>query len=787
MTQSFDLAQAYVTALTGDPHTIMDFRCIHDTNKAIPAHNHRGTLQQVWPTLVDYNARCYGIFTTVNAMDGTGHALENVQFIRAHCVDIDNLLTAEDSYKRAVAAAPQPHFAVQSSPGKYHIYWLVEPYVSNEYFTLIQRKLRQVYDGDKSVIDAPRVLRVPGFYHLKAEPFLITCWGIHGGPRWAVQQIAETLENVNVIDHVGMRSPLGDPQMKAPSLEWLRFALHLLNPNELDRSEWMSISAAFKQAGWSLADENTLLSIWNEWCAQYEKNDVGENFKLWHSFRETEVGWAAFERRTAIKGHMMHYGLQNAPAVTQGVAQPREPVAGGGDSVGAVPTHPTSTVTQKELDDLPELLSGAQCKKWFHECYFVSRTGEIFGPRGRYMNSTQFNGLYGGKHFIITGGGKATDEPWKAALRSTVYTIPKVDHVRFLPDQPPFAMIKDRMGRNGLNTYIPIKYDAVQGDVSLWTQHVEKILPAQKDREIFYSYLAHCIKYPGHKIPWAFLLQSAEGIGKTVFYEVMKHALGDMYVYTPKAQELVSSGSKFNAWMRGKLLIVVNEINVDERRDLIEILKPMITDTPVEVQAKGVDQEMEDNPGNWLMFSNFKGAVPISKNGRRYCISFSALQSLQDILAAGMDDAYFNKLWYWLKKGGGFQAVTHWLLHYPVGCIDDGGLPVRAPHTSSYEEALRISRSPMQIIIEEAIEDGLPGFIGGYISSAAVLNRVAAIGVKTPGTSSIKTLLETMGYHELGRGKKCYLTESLTNRSVIFANRPELSLDGYARAQGYEP
>lgn len=795
MIQDFNLAQAYVTALTGSPDTVCDWRCIHDTRKDLPAHNHRGTLRDIWPTLIDYNARGYGIFVTINALgnqaDEKGRIvceLSNVQYIRAHVVDLDNLLTAQDSYTRAVATYPQPHFAVQTSSQKYHLYWLVEPYVGNDYYTLIQRKLRQLYDGDRSVIDATRVLRVPGFYHLKGEPYLVTCWGIHNGARWNVAQIAATLEHVNVLDHVGMRSPLGDPQMAAPSIDWLRFALYLLNPNELDRSEWMSISAAFKQSGWTLADEITLLSIWQDWCAQYAKNDIGENLKLWHSFRETEVGWAAFERRTVVKAHMMHYGLQHTPKVTQGVAQVSEPVIGGDNSVGAVPTHPTyrPSVTQAQLDALPELLGGDECKLWFHDCYFISRSGEIFGPRGRYMNSTQFNGLYGGKHFIITANGKITDEPWKAALRSTVFTIPKVDHVRFLPDQIPFSIIKDRMGRAGLNTYIPINYDAVEGDVSLWLQHVEKILPVQRDREIFYSYLAHCVKYPGHKIPWAFLLQSAEGIGKTVFYEVMKHALGDMYVYTPKAQELVTSGSKFNAWMRGKLCIVVNEIKVDERRELIEILKPMITDTPVEVQAKGVDQEMEDNPANWLLFSNFKDAVPISKNGRRYCISFSPLQSLHDILAAGMDDAYFNKLWHWLKKQGGFQSVTHWLLNYPVACIDDGGLPVRAPHTSSYDEALRISRSPMQVAVEEAVEDNIVGFRGGYVSSLAVTRRMSNLGIKTPSGHSIRTLLESMGYHELGRALACYPSEDLTTRAIIYANNRALDLAGYGKAQGYE-
>lgn len=779
MTQSFEAAQAYVLALTGDANAVLDWRCIHDTDKAVPAHNYRGTLTEVWQTLVRYNQNGYGIFACMNAMDGYGRELANVQFIRAHAADLDNPLTSHDSYNRANATHPQPHLAVQTSPNKLHIYWMVEPYTSNEYFTLQQRKLAQLYDGDKKIIDPTRVLRIPGFYHLKAEPFLVSSWPLSNAPRWTAAQIGDSLQHINIINHIGVRSPLGDPDMAAPSLDWLRFAISLLNPNDLDRNEWLATSAAFKQAGSTLADPESLFHMWQEWCARYtgaDGNDLGENQKLWHSIRETEVGWAHFERRTVVKAYLM---FPNPPKAVDGmVAQSGQArvVGGGNEVVGSNPTHPTSA-------DLPELLSAEECAVWFRDCYFIARTGEIFSPAGRYMTSSQFNGLYGGKHFIITSGGKSTDEAWKAALRSTVYCIPKVDHVRFLPGEAPFAVIKDRMGRKGLNTYIPIQYDAKEGDVSLFLKHVEKILPDANDRKILMDYMAHNIKYPGYKIAWAPLVQSTEGVGKTVFFEVMQHALGEMYVYRPKAQELVNSGSKFNAWMRGKLCILVDEIKIDERRELIEILKPMISDLKVEVQAKGVDQEMEDNPANWIFFSNYKDAIPVNKNGRRYAIFFSAIQSRNDLLAAGMDKNYFDVLWKWLRDEGGLQAITYYLLNYP---IERGAIWATAPETSSHDEAIRISRSPMQVAVEEAIQDNMQGFRGGYVSSIAVTRRMHALGVKSPSGHSIRTMLESMGYVELGRSATCYPFEDASAKPILYANDMNHTLQGYSMAQGYD-
>jgi hypothetical protein len=406
----------------------------------------------------------------------------------------------------------------------------------------------------------------------------------------------------------------------------------------------------------------------------------------------------------------------------------------------------------------------------------------MFTGAGRYLNSTQFNGLYGGKQFIITDSGKTTDEPWKAALRSSKWTVPKVDHVRFLPDRKPFELVRDSMGRLGVNTYIEPVRDEREGDITLFHDWLAKTLPDEGDRKIWCDYMAHNVKYPGFKIPWAPLLQSAEGVGKTAIHMIMSHALGKNYVYSPKAPELVNSGSKFNAWMRAKLCIIVDEIKIDERRELIEILKPMITDSEIEIQAKGVDQEMEDNVANWIFFSNFKDAIPINKNGRRYSVFYSQVQTEKDIEDLGLDTKYFKRMRRWLLEEGGCQAMSYWLRNYP---LEKGDIPMRAPKTSCYTEAVRISRTPMEIIIDESIEDKVQGFRGGYVSSIAVTRAAKTAGIRSPSAQTIRSLLEGKGYIELGRATDPYSFESATSRATIYADSGALTLDGFAAAQGY--
>ena len=238
-----NLSAYFVQALTGDANTVMDWRCIHDQRKDLPAHNFRGSLAETAATLTDYNARGYGIFCTINALDGVGRDLANVAYIRAHMLDLDDPFTAQASYERA--AVDGANFAVQTSPGKFHLYWKVQPYVGNEFFTIIQRKLAQFYSGDRSIIDATRVMRVPGFVHAKGEPTLVTVWPLAGVDTIRTfDQMQQSLAHVNVIEFMSTRLPLGTPEMSAPSLDWLKFALSLVNPNDMNRPEWLSFSAA---------------------------------------------------------------------------------------------------------------------------------------------------------------------------------------------------------------------------------------------------------------------------------------------------------------------------------------------------------------------------------------------------------------------------------------------------------------------------------------------------------------------------------------------------------------
>lgn len=774
MTQQYDLAAAFVAALTGDPETVMDFRALHDSDLGVYGQNKRGALRDAWPWLCAMNNEGFGIFAVIAALDGAGQTMGHVVSLRANYLDLDGA-DAQQQYEIACRSHPAPSFAVCSSASKYHVYWSTAPYADRIRFSTVQRKLAAAFHGDRKVIDATRVMRLPGTLHQKTGiPLLVTCHSLAGyGTPTTIDALEAALAHVVVPEGGdGARVPLGEGE-QAPSLEWLQRGLDLIDPNDLDRDQWLGITTAVKQSGWTLTTPDALEALWQAWCSRYDRNDVAENRKAWKSIDSTQLDWRAMLKRVPSLAASVTFGTSPAiqPVPALGYAAP--------DSVPPMPAN-----VPPPLDCSGEYLTHLECEEYFKGCVSIISTGKIMTPLGEFLNQSQFNQAYGGKQFIITGDGKKTDEPWKAATRSTLWTVPRVNHTRFLPQQPPGCIVKDVLGRTGVNIYIPPEIAVADGDPTPFLAHMALVIPDQGDRDILYDWMAHIVKFPGYKIPWAPVIQSAEGVGKGLFKELMTYAVGQPYVHFPNAQELADSGGKFNAWMRNRIFILADEINVGDKVHMIEVLKPLISERLIEVQAKGADQQMEDNTANWGFFTNYKGAVPARKNGRRYAMFFSPFQSEADLLSAGMDDAYFNRIFGWLNNGGA-AIMTKWLRDRP---IERGAIPMRAPKTTSWNEALSIGRSPIERTVEEAVQDGLTGFRGGWVSSIAAINRCKALGVvsKAITPQTLGSVLADMGYIEAGRADRAWMQEDHQQRATLYSLVAGADIRSYGAAQGYE-
>ena len=503
----------------------------------------------------------------------------------------------------------------------------------------------------------------------------------------------------------------------------LQSAMLCLDAN--DYETWIAVGNACK----TLGDEEGF-PIWDKWSAISPKYEPAR----WNTFNPERTGFAAMFARAARNG-WVNPKSGGAPVDTAAI-------------FAVLATTPPSEFKPTVCSEI-RLTSAEQQVELFKDCVYIASTRQMLIPDAPYLvDKARFDEWQpvAGRSFMVsqTNQGAPEKSAWQAYLQSQIISWPRASTWCFRPECPPNAVIEED-GESMVNIWREIKTKRTPGDATLFAHHIKKLLPIERDAEIFLSYLAGMVQYPGSKFRYCFVLQGAKGNGKSFFGSCISKALSDRYVHYPNSADITN---KFNAWMAGKLAVIVEEICTQDKRETLEILKPMITNPRIELQGKGVNQVTGDNRANFLMFVNEQGSLPQSDDERRYCTAHAAQQSYEDIVRDGMDegDKYFQRLWNWANNGG-FEIISHFLATYPIPDEFNPSLLTRAPRTSSFAEAVSASQGRLATDVIEAIENGREGFRGDWIGSHMLDAYLREIGRDRYVTrNSKRDMLVELGY-----------------------------------------
>lgn len=376
--------------------------------------------------------------------------------------------------------------------------------------------------------------------------------------------------------------------------------------------------------------------------------------------------------------------------------------------------------------NMPETVSGYQLMgvdqqlDHFAGCVYIVGPHRVFTPEGLILKPDQFRAYYGGYAFSMDSNHrKETKSAWEAFTESQAIRWPKAHALEFDPLRAP-GEIWEYGGQRVVNTWVPIEVPRKAGDPGPFITHLEKLLPDPNDRAVLLAYMAACVQFQGVKFQWCPLIQGTEGNGKSLFSYCIKRAIGDKYSHTPNPQHIAKN---FNAWLFGKTFFMVEDIYVPEQKlEIWETLKPMITGKEgIQIELKGVDATMARVCGNFLLNTNHKDAVRKTRGDRRVAPFFTAQQTPDDLVAAGMDGDYFPNLYNWLDKQDGYAIVSEFLYTYAIpDALNPATKLHRAPRTTSTDELLNLSMGGIEQEILEAVDEGRPGFAGGYVSSWAL-------------------------------------------------------------------
>ncbi|MBC1236290.1 DEAD/DEAH box helicase family protein [Nostoc sp. 2RC] len=143
-------------------------------NKSLVGNWHGAINRSTLHRIGALNSRGAGAYYTVNQTDGKGRLATNIEGINALFIDMDGV------EPQNLDKLPPASAIVQSKNGK-HIYWFLNPGQDIKLFTPYQAMLSELTGGDPKIKDLPRVMRLPGFYHMKnpSAPFMVELLELH--------------------------------------------------------------------------------------------------------------------------------------------------------------------------------------------------------------------------------------------------------------------------------------------------------------------------------------------------------------------------------------------------------------------------------------------------------------------------------------------------------------------------------------------------------------------------------------------------------------------------------
>jgi hypothetical protein len=138
---------------------------------------------------------------------------------------------------------------------------------------------------------------------------------------------------------------------------------------------------------------------------------------------------------------------------------------------------------------------------------------------------------------------------------------------------------------------------------------------------------------------------------------------------------------------------VIEELMALGRLEVVNRLKPIITDPTLRIENKNCKLYSIPNHLNLMCFTNHEHALKIEHGDRRWMVIFSP--------AERREDAYYAGLFGFLE-GSGPAAVKHWLARRTIR-LNPYGV---APATPGKEEMRRLSMGDMESHLLARLEDG---------------------------------------------------------------------------------
>ena len=240
----------------------------------------QGSLAAVEPMLRRLNApeTGAGVYISGNQTDGHGRRTQNITRIVAVVADLDHGLPP--NFPRA------PTLIIETSHDKFQAWWTLagEDNLTHEQHRDLHARLVADYGADPRAGGIARVYRVPGFWHLKRQPFLVR---IAGGTLRAVDRpsLLAAFPPLPPSIPASLRTravAFGDRDASSAGHDRLAAPLQAIPPD--DYATWITVGLALHA---ETGGATTGLAMWDAWSAGSAKFWPGECAVRWATFQSS--------------------------------------------------------------------------------------------------------------------------------------------------------------------------------------------------------------------------------------------------------------------------------------------------------------------------------------------------------------------------------------------------------------------------------------------------------------------------------------------------------------------
>lgn len=301
-----------------------------------------------------------------------------------------------------------------------------------------------------------------------------------------------------------------------------------------------------------------------------------------------------------------------------------------------------------------------------------------------------------------------------------------------------------------LNTWRAPALAPIQGDATLWLNHVAELLPDPAQRDHFLDWCAFVLQRPGVKINHAIvLLTEAHGAGKDTALAPLTAMLDRNYKIVMPA-ELCGT---FTGFLE-KQVILVPEMKNYTKGEVYNSLKAWIARPPENVSVRKMRMDAYDIPNvqNWIFTTNSGDAVGLEQSDRRFWVG--------DCVGHPREDrAYYCRLWNWLNgelsqgvpdpdlpPDYGKAIAAAWLLKRDLCKFDPGDAPMTAAKQDMIDLA---TPAPVRWLNEQFEVEGM--LYGRAILATAEIRALADDGWQAQPLrdAQISTVLLARGFKKL--------------------------------------